>query len=284
MYPSIFKVFWWTYYMCVCVLNCSVMSDSLDPLDCSPPGSSVHGILQARILWSGFPFPIPDYLPNLGIKPCLLHLLPGQADSLPRYHLGSLVHVYVSQSVQSLSRVQLFAIHGLQHTRPPCPSPTPRACSNSCPSSWGCQVMPSNHLILCHPLLILPSVFPSLMVWVFFNELVPCIEWHWSFSFIINPSKVYMNIHILRIYSKHIYMLSCFSRVWLCDPMYCSPPGSSVLGILQARILEWIATPSSRESCWPRDWTWVSFSCVADRFFTAETPGKPNFPYNVPYI
>ena len=41
----------------------------------------------------------------------------------------------------------------------------------------------------------------------------------------------------------------------LCDPMDCSPPGSSVHGILQARILEWITMPSSRGSSWPRDWT-----------------------------
>ena len=48
--------------------------------------------------------------------------------------------------------------HGLQHTRPPCPSPTPGACSDSCPLK---SVMPSNHLILCCPLLLLPSIFPS---------------------------------------------------------------------------------------------------------------------------
>ena len=40
----------------------------LDPMDCNPPGSSVHGILQARY-WSGLPFPSPGDLPNLGIKP-----------------------------------------------------------------------------------------------------------------------------------------------------------------------------------------------------------------------
>ena len=50
-------------------------------------------------------------------------------------------------------------------------------------------------------------------------------------------------------------VLSRFSWVWLCDPMDCSPPGSSVPGILQARILEWVAMPSSRESSWPRDQT-----------------------------
>ena len=43
---------------------------------------------------------------------------------------------YQFGSVESLSRVQLFATHGLQHTRLPCPSPTPGACSNSYPSSW----------------------------------------------------------------------------------------------------------------------------------------------------
>ena len=43
----------------------------------------------------------------------------------------------------------------------------------------------------------------------------------------------------------------------LCDPMDCSPPGSSVYGIIQARILEWVATPSSRESSQPRNRTQV---------------------------
>ena len=41
--------------------------------------------------------------------------------------------------VQSSSRVRLFATHGLQHARPPCPSPAPRVCSTSCPSSQGCH-------------------------------------------------------------------------------------------------------------------------------------------------
>ena len=45
----------------------------------------------------------------------------------------------------------------------------------------------------------------------------------------------------------------------LCDPMDCSPPGSSVQRILQGRILEWVAISSSKGSSWPRDWTCVSF-------------------------
>ena len=52
----------------------------------------------------------------------------------------------------------------------------------------------------------------------------------------------------------------------LCDPMDCSLPGSSVHGILQARILEWVAIPFFRGSSQPRDWTQVS--CIAGGFFT----------------
>ena len=61
----------------------------------------------------------------------------------------------------------------------------------------------------------------------------------------------------------------------LCDPMDCSPPGSSIRGILQARILEWVAILFSRGSSPPRDGTHVSgVSCMAGRFFTTgtETP------------
>ena len=59
--------------------------------------------------------------------------------------------------------------------------------------------------------------------------------------------------------------------------MDCSLPGSSVHGILQARILEWVAIPFSKEPSQPRDWTWVS--CIAGRFFTiwATENGKCNY-------
>ena len=61
----------------------------------------------------------------------------------------------------------------------------------------------------------------------------------------------------------------------LCDPMDCSLTGSSFHGILQARILEWVAISSSRGSSWPRDWTPVSsISCIAGGFSTSEAPGK----------
>ena len=70
--------------------------------------------------------------------------------------------VQFSRSVMSDS----FWPHGLQHAMPPCPSPTPRAYSNSSIES----VMPSNHLILCHSLLLLLSIFPSIRVLQFFTS------------------------------------------------------------------------------------------------------------------
>ena len=76
--------------------------------------------------------------------------------------------------------------HELQDIRLPYLSPTTGPCSNPCPSR---QVMPSNHLIVCHPLILLPSTFPSMRV--FSKESVLCIRWpkYWSFSFSISPSK-----------------------------------------------------------------------------------------------
>ena len=80
--------------------------------------------------------------------------------------------------------------HGLQHAMLPCPS--------HCQSLFKLlsieSVMLSNHLILCHPLLLLPSIFPSFRV--FSNESVLCIKWpkYWTFSFSISPSKEYSGL------------------------------------------------------------------------------------------
>ena len=61
------------------------------------------------------------------------------------------------------------------------------------------SVMPSNHLILCHPFLLLSSIFPSIRI--FSNESVLCIRWpkYWSFSFSISPSKEYSGLISFRI-------------------------------------------------------------------------------------
>ena len=63
------------------------------------------------------------------------------------------------------------------------------------------------------------------------------------------------------------------SCLTVCNPVDCSPSGSSVHGILQARILEWVAVPSSKESSRPRDQTSISF--IAGRFSAVEPLGKP---------
>ena len=68
------------------------------------------------------------------------------------------------------------------------------------------------------------------------------------------------------------------SCLTLCDLVDCSPPASSVHGILQVRILEWVAILSSRGSSRPRDQTRVSCgACIAGRFFTTEPQGRPPF-------
>ena len=79
--------------------------------------------------------------------------------------------------------------HGLQHARLPCPFITNSQSLLKLTSIK--SVMPSNHLILRCPLLLLPSIFPSIRV--FSNESVLCIRWpkYWSFSFSISPSNEY---------------------------------------------------------------------------------------------
>ena len=101
-----------------------------------------------------------------------------------------------NQSVKLLSRVQLFAT----------PWTTAHMASLSITNSWSLlkfmsidSVMPSNHLILCRPLLFLPSIFPSIRV--FSSESVLHIRWckYWSFSFSISPSNEYSGLISFRM-------------------------------------------------------------------------------------
>ena len=110
--------------------------------------------------------------------------------SIPFYSLYSLF-LLCSVVIQSLSRVRLFA--------------TPWAAAPQASLSFTVSqsplklmsiesVMPSNHLILCHPLLLLPSIFPSIRV--FSNELALHIRWikYWNFSYSISPSNEYSGL------------------------------------------------------------------------------------------
>ena len=124
-----------------------------------------------------------------------------------------------SFSVQSLSRVQLFAT----------PWTAAHQASLSITNSQSLLklmsmelMMPSNHLILCCPLLLLPSIFPSIRV--FSNESVLCIRWpkYWSFSFIISSSSEHSGLISLqskglsRVFSNH----SSKASILLCSAFF----------------------------------------------------------------
>ena len=112
---------------------------------------------------------------------------------LPSYIDNSLLSI---SSVQSLCHIRLFAT----------PWTAAHQASLSITNSWSLLrytsielVMPSNHLIPCHPLLLLASIFPSISV--FSNESTLCMRWpkYWSFSFSISPSSEYSGLIYLRI-------------------------------------------------------------------------------------
>ena len=86
--------------------------------------------------------------------------------------------------------------HGPQHPRPPCPSPTPRVH----PNSWSIEsVMPSNHLILWRPLLLLPSIFPNTRVFSSESALHIRSPKYWSFSFKFIPSNEHSGLISFRM-------------------------------------------------------------------------------------
>ena len=112
------------------------------------------------------------------------------------YKTTQLIFLILFSSVQLLSCVRLFAT----------PWTAAHRVSVSVTNSWSLlklmsieSVMPSNHLILCHPLLFPPSIFPSFRV--FFSESVPHIRWpeYWSFSFSISPSSEYSGLISFRM-------------------------------------------------------------------------------------
>ena len=139
--------------------------------------------------WNGLPFPSLGDLPDPGIKPTS----PLQADSLPLSHQGN---PFWYLSVQSLSCVRLLST----------PWTAARQASLSITSSQSLpklmsieSVMPSNHLILCHPHFLLPSIFPSIKV--FSKESFLHIRWpkYWSLSFSISPSNEFSGLISFRI-------------------------------------------------------------------------------------
>ena len=94
-----------------------------------------------------------------------------------------------------------------------------------------------------------------------------------------------LTLAMYTLYPSLLHAKSLQSCPPLCNPMDCSPPGSSVHGILQARILEWAAIPSSRGSSQPRDLSHVSYcSCIAGNFLPLSHQGSLIWPYWHPVL
>ena len=197
----------------------------------------------------------------------------------------------IFRSVQLLSHVRVFAtpwtaarLASLSITNSQSP-PKPMSIES---------VMPSNHLILCHPLLLLPPVFPSISV--FSNESALRIRWPKYWSFIMSRFSKWRHYQIGKEWLFHwFFTLICSHKlgenVWslntlvlclrlvaqlcpaLCNPMDCSPPGFSVHGILQARILEWLAFPFSSGSSKPG--IELRSPALQANSLLSELPGKP---------
>ena len=163
------------YIWCVCVW----LFVTLWTVACQAPLSMGF---SRQEYWSGLPCPLPWYLPNPGIKP----VSPGSAALANAQHLDfSLLRPWPVQFSRSVLSNSLQS-HGLQHARLPCPLPTPRAYSNSCPSSQWCHPTISSSVVPFSSRL--PS-FPA--SGSFQMSSVLHIRWpkYWSFSFSISPSN-----------------------------------------------------------------------------------------------
>ena len=104
------------------------------------------------------------------------------------------------------------------------------------------------------------------------STLMILLQFFFSYTFSLSQTHTYMFMYVyMYIIHTHAFIIIIFLKVvqsylTRCDPMDSSPPGSSVRGILQARILEWVTIPFSRGHSQPRDQTQVSR--IAGRFLT----------------
>ena len=121
--------------------------------------------------------------------------------------------------------------------------------------SWS-QEFSSSQIINDHPLTLWLFIILTEQAYLKFPWT---LQKHFTIK-VSNPSFLYGCVCVC------VCVLVAQSCLTFCNPMDCSSPGSSVHGILQARILQWDATPFSRGSSWVRDW--IQVSCIAGRFFT----------------
>ena len=173
-----------------------------------------------------------------GAWDCISSKLPGNADASDPF-----LTPRVARCLKTLAPSVLLACGDSEAQRARSPAlPAhllPAAVTGRCPASW--HVPPILLFPCCHP------------------QSQPCKE-------IIDDAHCLLFLCLPSFPQRsRVYVLSCpvvSDSLW---PVDCSPPGSSVHGVRQARILEWVAMPSSRESSQPRDRTQVS--CIAGGFF-----------------
>ena len=235
------------------------MSDSCDPMDCSPSGSSVHGILQGTILEWVEVSP-PGDLPNPGIEPV------SQADYLPT----ELRRKPIPTSTWALKSVRI-AFQLLLHPHlmslfpiPPLalPFPLPRCFIQilGSPALW------SNITFLPHWLLCFPA----------WNVSVSVPFWREQQLL----SQAQLKNHFFQKYHGHGAVLSLFGHVRLfVTPRTVAHQAPLSLGFSRQEPWSGLPHPCSRESSRSRDWTQISCSpldsSTAGRFFTTEPPEKP---------
>ena len=151
-------------------LQCSCLEN---PRDEGAWWADVYGVAQSRTRLKRL---------SSSIGPADLSLLSHHSNKLRQHLLNCKVHSVVSDSLRP---------HELPHARPPCPSPTPRVYSNSCPSSQRCHPAISSSVSL-------PPIPPSFRV--FSNDSALHMRWpkYWSFSFSISPSSEHPGLISLR--------------------------------------------------------------------------------------
>ena len=130
---------------------------------------------------------------------------------------------------------------------PECPGPTPGAHGSSL------------HQLVRYPLAFSTSLWSVPCTRLLLERLILPLYAVRQSSSVVSLSRLDSGRHTVSAACGRACVQSHCSRVQLCDPVVCSPPGSSVHGILRARTPEWVARPSSRGSSRPRDQSYVSY-------------------------
>jgi len=199
------------------------MSNSCDPMDCSPPGSSIHGISQARILeWGATAFSR------------------GSSQSRDRTHISCIAGGFFTTEPPGKSE---FTAAG---------EVNPKTCLLS--KNLSCLRIYSARCHLCKK--------SQMILYILWIHLHSCKIIRGLEGDVLNSGGQRF-LRCFNFLKGGLVGKSLQSCPTLCHPMDCSLPGSFVHGILQARTVEWVAMPSSRGSSLPRDRTCVSYiSCI----------------------